>query len=171
MIRMLFAITARAVAMRMKMIWVKFKERQAMKKYMILFSAALLSFAACNKVAVEEQPVVDDNDIVLTFTSERPQLDPDTRTAWNSETSSIVWSEGDRIHVGYTLDGNWMGQSAAGEAKFYSSTDVVIDESNAGIGTFKVPTSGGFTDPETEGTYLCGHPGSAVHHGHAVGVP
>lgn len=121
---------------------------------MILFSAALLSFAACNKVAVEEQPVVDDNDIVLTFTSERPQLDVDTRTAWNSETSSIVWSEGDRIRVGYTLDGNWMGQSVAGEAKFYSSTDVVIDESNAGIGTFKVPTSGAFTDPETEGTYV-----------------
>lgn len=137
------------------MIWVKFKERQAMKKYMILFSAALLSFAACNKVAVEEQPVLDDNDIVLTFTSERPQLDVDTRTAWNSETSSIVWSEGDKIRVGYTLDGNWMGQSAAGDAKFYSSTDVVIDESNAGVGTFNVPISGSaFTDPETEGAYV-----------------
>lgn len=128
-----------------------------MKKYFILFSAALLSLAACNKEIVE--PIADnETDVVLTFTSERPQLDADTRTAWDSETSSIVWSEGDKIRVGYTIDGDWMGQAEAGEAKFYQSKDVVIDDTNASVGEFKVPISGGgvtaFTDPEIEGKYV-----------------
>ena len=128
-----------------------------MKKYFILFSAALLSLAACNKQIIETA-VDNENDVVLTFTSERPQLDADTRTAWDSETSSIVWSEGDKIRVGYTLNGEWMGQTAAGDAKFYSSTEVEIDESNASVGTFNVPITGGgttaFTDPEIEGKYM-----------------
>ena len=138
-----------------KMIWEKFKSITAMKKYFILLSAALLSIAACNKVVVEELPVIDNNDIVLTFTSERPQLDVDTRTAWDTETSSIVWAEGDKIRVGYTLDGDWMGQTAVGDAKFYQSTEVAIDESNASAGTFNVPISGSaFTDPEVKGKYV-----------------
>ena len=126
-----------------------------MKKYFILLCAALLSFAACNKVVVEEQPVIDNNDVVLTFTSERPQLDADTKTAWDTETSSIVWSEGDKIRVGYTLGGEWMGKDATGDAKFYSSTEVAIDESNASVGTFNVPISdSAFSDPATEGKYM-----------------
>ena len=126
-----------------------------MKKSLLILSAALLGLAACNKVAVEEQPVVNNNDIVLTFTSERPQLDLDTKTAWDTETSSIVWSAGDKIRVGYTLDGDWMGQSVAGDAKFYSSDEVVIDESNASVGSFSVPVSGSnFTDPEVAGKYV-----------------
>ena len=126
-----------------------------MKKFLLILSAALLALAACNKVAVEEQPVVNNNDIVLTFTSERPQLDVDTKTAWDTETSSIVWSTGDKIRVGYTLNGEWMGQNAAGDAKFYSSSEVAIDESNASVGTFNVPISGSnFTDPDVEGKYM-----------------
>ncbi len=126
-----------------------------MKKSLLILSAALLALAACNKVAVEEQPVVNNNDFVLTFTSERPQLDIDTKTAWDTETSSIVWSAGDKIRVGYTLDGEWMGQTEAGDAKFYSSDEVVIDGSNASVGSFSVPISGStFTDPEVAGKYV-----------------
>ena len=126
-----------------------------MKKSLLILSAALLALAACNKVAVEEQPVVNNNDFVLTFTSERPQLDIDTKTAWDTETSSIVWSAGDKIRVGYTLDGEWMGQTEAGDAKFYSSDEVVIDGSNASVGSFSVPISGStFTDPEVVGKYV-----------------
>lgn len=131
------------------------KEVKIMKKSFILLSAAFISLVACNKVAVEEQPIIDNNDYVLTFTSERPQIDVDTRTAWDAETSSIVWSEGDKIRIGYTLDGDWMGASAAGDAKFYSSEEVVIDESNASVGTFSVPVSTTtFVDPKTAGDYV-----------------
>ena len=141
-----------------KTILVKSKnEAKIMKKYFILFSAALLSLAACNKEIVE--PIADnETDVVLTFTSERPQLDADTRTAWDSETSSIVWAEGDKIRVGYTIDGDWMGQTEAGEAKFYYSKEVVINDTNASVGEFNVPITGGgttaFTDPEIEGKYV-----------------
>lgn len=129
-----------------------------MKKLFIFLAVAILAVTACTKEirSVSEQ----ENTVSLSFTSERPQLDnaePGTKTAWNSASSSIVWSEGDKIRVGYTLDGSWMGQSAAGTAKFYSSSEVTIDDNNSSIGTFLVPITGNgttaFTDPGTTGTY------------------
>ena len=136
------------------MIWVKFKERQTMKKYMILFSAALLSFAACNKEVDIQNPAINNEEVVLTFTSERPQLDVDTKTAWDATNSCIIWEAADKIRVGYTLNGNWMGQSEAGTAKFYASKEVTIDDNDGSVGTFLVPISdSAFSDPETSGTY------------------
>ena len=88
--------------------------------------------------------------IVLTFSAERPQLEPSTRTAWDSDAKAIVWTNGDKIRAGYTLNGAWMGKTEAGTARFYASTGVDITE-NESIGTFNVP--GDFTDPEADGKY------------------
>ncbi len=127
----------------------------AMKKIYILSAlAALLAFTACSKESTETPEVNTDKASVLTFTSKRPQLKSDTKTAWDATSSSIVWSENDKIRVGYTLNGAWMGQSSAGEAKFYASDAVSIDANNHSVGTFTVPISPStFVDPETSGTY------------------
>lgn len=124
-----------------------------MKKLFIIALASLFAFASCSKEN-NETPEVKDKTINLTFTSKRPQLKSDTKTAWDASSSSIVWTSGDKIRVGYTLDGDWMGQSEAGTAKFYTSSAVEIDESNSKKGTFKVPISNSsFTDPQTVGDY------------------
>lgn len=121
---------------------------------MILFSAALLSFAACNKEIDIQDPAINNEEVVLTITSERPQLDVDTRTAWDATNSCIIWEATDKIRVGYTLDDDWMGQQAAGAAKFYASEAVTIDDKDSSVGTFRVPiSSASFVDPETDGTY------------------
>ncbi len=127
-----------------------------MKKYLILASAVLFTLAACEKQSEIINPIDPNKEVVLTFTSERPQLDDiDTKTAWDDASSSIVWVENDKIRVGYTFGGTWMGQKEAGDAKFYQSDAVEIDGGNASVGTFKVPISGSaFTDPETEGDYV-----------------
>jgi len=137
-----------------------------MKKYLILASAALVALAACNKEENQtSETSPEEETVLLTFTSERPALDTDTKTEWDSTNKKIVWSTGDKIRVGYQLDGNWMGQSAAGTAKFYQSDAVSIDKDNANYGTFTVPVSGSaFTDPETSGSYqfFAVSPASAV---------
>ena len=134
-----------------------------MKKYLILASIALIALTACNKEPEAPVTPIVDGDIVLTFSSERPRLETDTRTEWS--TNKIVWSSGDKIRVGYKKDGSWMGQSEPGTAKFYKSNEVSIDGGNASVGTFSVPISGStFTDPAVSGSYqffaVC--PGDAI---------
>lgn len=122
----------------------------AMKKTFIILSAAILALVACNKeisepAVIEEPVVIEQEPTILTFSSERPQ----TKTAWDSGTSSIVWTSGDRIRVGYTLDGNWMGVDGPADfssepkvpAKFYVSNNVTINAEHANSGTFTVPTN------------------------------
>ncbi len=135
-----------------------------MKKSLLLLSIVLLAFAACNK---EPEPVVVNNeDIVLTFTSAKPDLEIEdeagTRTAWDNTTSSVVWSANDKIRVGFKLNGSWWSQSAAADPtadpatypKFYASDAVSIDDTDHSVGTFSVPvTASSFTDPATTGTY------------------
>ena len=126
----------------------------AMKKAFLTLGAAFLALVACNKVAEQHEPVVEPEVIeqegaVLSFTSDRPQTEADTKTAWDSENSAIVWTTGDRIKVGYTLDGVWMAKDDAADlssepkvpAKFYVSNNVDIDATHANLGTFSVPTS------------------------------
>ena len=129
-----------------------------MKKYLILASAALVALAACNKEIEVQDPVNNTDEVVLTFTSERPQFEAGTKTAWDASNSCIVWEATDKIRVGYTLNGDWMGQTGTGTAKFYASKEVTIDDdTDRSVGTFKVPITGSgvtaFTDPETNGTY------------------
>ena len=128
-----------------------------MKRFFYVFSAAVFAFVACNKETPEVVDEVSSKEVVLTFNSERPQLAEEvgTKTEWDAASSSIVWSSGDQIRVGYTLDGEWMGQSEAGEAKFYQSGAVVIDSQNKNKGSFSVPISAtAFADPESEGEYM-----------------
>jgi len=124
-----------------------------MKKLFILALASLFAFASCSKESNETPEVKDENTVNLTFTSKRPQLKSESKTAWDGNT--IVWSEGDKIRVGYTLNGNWRGQSSEGTAKFYASDPVsIIDETNKNVGTFNVPiSSSAFTDPKISGQY------------------
>ena len=113
--------------------------------------------AACSK---ELTPVVEDNTIeeaFLTFSSERPQLEPTTRTEWNG--STIIWSTDDKIRAGYTLNGAWMSQSTAATAenpaKLYASGSVAIDPASPNVGKFSVPVGGtSFTDPKVSGDYV-----------------
>lgn len=123
-----------------------------MKKYLLIALASLFAFASCSKESNETPEVKDENTVNLTFTSKRPQLKSESKTAWDG--STIVWSEGDKIRVGYTLNGNWMGKDAEGTAKFFASNPVSIDETNKNVGTFNVPiSSSAFTDPEISGQY------------------
>lgn len=134
-----------------------------MKKSLLLLSIVLLAFAACNK---EPEPVVVNNeDIVLTFTSAKPDLEIEdeagTRTAWDNTTSSIVWQSTDKIKVGFTFDGAWWGQTATyastnespnNHIKFYQSSDIDISGISSSIATFTVP--GTFTGPVTSGDFV-----------------
>lgn len=128
-----------------------------MKKTILTLSAIAFAIVACNKVDEQLEPVVEPEVIeqegaVISFTSNRPQTEPDTKTAWDSENSAIVWTTGDRIKVGYTLDGVWMAKDDAADlvsepkvpAKFYTSNNVTIDGTHTNLGTFTVPS--GYTN-------------------------
>lgn len=136
----------------------KFK---SMKKYLILTSAALIALAACNKEPVEAPELSNDAVNALTFTSARPQLDTDTKTAWDATTSSIVWQSDDKIKVGFTFDNAWWAQSTTyassnenpnDHIKFYQSGDITIDSKSSNIATFTVPTT--FVGPTTSGDFV-----------------
>ena len=138
---------------------------KAMKKILVLASIAIIALASCAKEQKVQNQIENEETVVLTFASERPQLDPittpitpanaPTRTEWS--TDKIVWSTGDKIRVGYKKGGVWMGQSGPAEAnkvKFYASEEVAIDGANASVGTFTVPVGGSnFADPEDEASY------------------
>lgn len=117
-----------------------------MRKSLILISA-IVAVVACSKEQRNIEQLPAQNEVAtLIFSSERPQLTTDTKTQWNG--SAIVWSSGDKIRVGYTLDGTWMAKDGAADftsepkvsAKFYASNAVSIDGANASVGTFTIPT-------------------------------
>ncbi len=134
-----------------------------MKRYLLAIFVTILALASCSK-DLDRDPIDNNNTIeeattVLTFTSERPQLDVSTKTAWDADFHGIVWSTGDKIRIGFTFDGNWWSQTAAydgtGHKKFYPSNDVVIDSENHNIGTFTVPMgANAFTGPTTSGDFV-----------------
>ena len=91
----------------------------------------------------------------LSFTSTKPILEDETKTAWNG--TSIQWSKGDAIRVAYTCNDVWQnadGTATADEAsgsktaKVYQSTSLSADAETA---QFTVP--GNFTGT-AEGTYV-----------------
>lgn len=121
-----------------------------MKKYLLIALASLFAFSSCSKESNEAPEVNTDKTVTLTFTSKRPQLKSDTKTAWDATSSSIVWSATDKIKVGFTYNGSWWAQTAAyssenaspnNHIKFYQSSEVTIDETNSSIGTFTVPST------------------------------
>ena len=132
-----------------------------MKKLFIIALASLFAFASCSKESNETPEVNNVKGVVLTFKSKRPQLKSGTKTEWDSDNSSIVWSATDKIKVGFTYNDNWWAQTAAyssenespnNHVKFYQSGEVSIDDKNSSIGTFTVPTT--FTGPTTSGSFV-----------------
>lgn len=91
----------------------------------------------------------------LSFTSTKPILEDETKTAWNG--TSIQWSKGDAIRVAYTCDNVWQnadGTATADEpkgsktAKMYQSTSLSADAETA---QFSVP---GDFKGKAEGSYV-----------------
>lgn len=104
---------------------------------MMLVAAAAMAFSACQK---QENfvPEVSSEEVLLTFASEKPALDDETKTEWTGET--IQWSAGDKISVAYTVAGNWQNADgdASGDAKLYKSEAL---EAAAETAQFNVSTS------------------------------
>ncbi len=137
-----------------------------MKRYLLAIFVTLLAAVSCSKGLDQER--LDNGNTIgevteLTFTGERPQLDPSTKTAWDAGTKSIVWSTDDKILIGFTFNGNWWAKSAAyasGNAspnnsiKFYKSNGVTIDSEKQNIGTFSVPVTNAFTGPTETGDFV-----------------
>ena len=128
------------------MILMKSKMLQSMKKIfskVMLVAAAAMAFFACQKPEVIEPET--SHEVMLTFSSEKPEFNDETKTEWTGET--IQWSKGDKIRVAYTCNGVWQnadGNATSDEtegnksAKLYASTEL---ESAMEIATFKVPTT------------------------------
>lgn len=85
----------------------------------MLVAAAATAFFSCQKQEVIAPET--SQEVMLTFSSEKPAFDDETKTEWTDET--IQWSKGDRISVAYTVGGNWQNASgnASGDAKLYKS--------------------------------------------------
>lgn len=149
------------MATMMTTISVKFKNKDSiMKKYLFIALASLFAFASCSKESNETPEMNGDKTVNLTFTSKRPQLKSESKTAWDGTT--IVWSETDKIRVGCTIDGEWLGAIhnsgthayELGNAKFYASSEISIDTENPSIGTFTIPIgNSSFVDPQISGVY------------------
>ena len=111
-----------------------------LSKLTLLTAITVIAMASCQK-----NEFVPDNRTSkgLTFTSVKPVLEDETKTAWNG--TSIQWSEGDAIRVAYTCDGVWQnadGTATADEdsgyktAKVYKSNSLSADAETA---QFTVP--------------------------------
>ena len=109
----------------------------------MLVAAAAMTFFACQKQEVIAPET--SQEVMLTFSSEKPAFDDETKTEWTGET--IQWSKGDKISVAYTVDGNWQGANgnADGNAKLYKSSELAeaADFANFNVSAdFKGTTEG-----------------------------
>lgn len=98
----------------------------------MLVAAAAMAFSACQKQESFEPGTAQE--VMLTFTSEKPAFADETKTEWTG--STVQWSEGDKISIAYTVDGEWMGYEKTGE-------DQIVERSNPKL--YK-------SDPLTEAT-------------------
>lgn len=128
------------------MIWAKSKTIAAMKRFisaMMLFAAAAMAFVSCQKQEMEGAEMLKVSG--LTFTSEKPAFDDDTKTEWTGET--IQWSKGDMIRVAYTCDGVWQnadGTATADEANGEKSAKIYASSAHgaaSAVAQFNVPGS------------------------------
>lgn len=118
----------------------------------MIIAAAAMSFTSCQKQEVKDSEMIQVSG--LTFTSEKPSFDDETKTEWTGET--IQWSKGDKIRIAYTCNGIWQNaggtatkDEASGEktAKIYASSAL---EAAAEIAKFMVPEN---FQSATEGIY------------------
>lgn len=112
----------------------------------MLVAAAAMAFFACQKPEAIEPATSEE--VMLTFSSEKPAFDDETKTEWTGET--IQWSKGDKISVAYTVKGNWQGINgdADGNAKLYKSSELA---EAAEIAKFNVSTD---FEGTTEGAHV-----------------
>lgn len=113
----------------------------------MLVAAAATAFFSCQKQEVIAPET--SQEVMLTFSSEKPAFDDETKTEWTDET--IKWSKGDKISVAYTVEGNWQdasGDAVPGAAKLYKSNELNASASTA---QFNVST---YFKGETEGTHV-----------------
>lgn len=120
-----------------------------MKKTIKLFIAG--AFALMPIVACQKEEVAFTSTDGLSFTSTKPILEDETKTAWNG--TSIQWSKGDAIRVAYTCDGVWQNADGTAtaeskNAKMYQSTALSADAETA---QFSVP---GDFKGTAEGSYV-----------------
>lgn len=119
-------------------------------KKIIIPIIAVAAFATALVSCQKQELVVPDTqqEVTLTFSSEKPAFDDETKTEWNGET--IQWSAEDKISIAYTVAGNWQSNTgdAAGNAKIYQSNP--IDEATS-VAHFNVPT---YFTGTTEGTHI-----------------
>ena len=112
----------------------------------MLLAAAATAFFSCQKpeVIVPETS----QEVTLTFASEKPAFDDETKTEWTGNT--IQWSKGDKISVAYTVEGKWQSDTgdAEGNAKLYKSDEL---KESSEIAQFNVST---YFKGETEGTHV-----------------
>ena len=144
-----------ALATMTKIILVKSKMLQSMKKIfsrVMLVAAAAMAFFACQKPEVIVPEFEEVNG--LTFSSEKPSFDDETKTEWTGE--FIQWTAGDKIRVAYTCDGVWQNADGTSEsseesgsktAKIYESKAITEAGSTA---FFSVP---GYFKGTAEGVY------------------
>lgn len=112
----------------------------------MLVAAAATAFFSCQKQEVIAPET--SQEVMLTFSSEKPAFDDETKTEWNGKT--IQWSKGDKISVAYTVGGNWQNESgdASGDAKLYKSEELKEASTTA---QFNVST---YFKGDTEGTHV-----------------
>lgn len=103
----------------------------------LAIASAILAFNSCEQQSVEEFKSIDH----LTFTSAKPEIQDaaDTKTGWTG--SSVQWLAGDKIRVGFTLDGAWHSSGKADDTtpRFYASSALDADTD---IASFAVPFDG-----------------------------
>lgn len=107
----------------------------------MIIAAAAMSFTSCQKQEVKDSEMIQVSG--LTFTSEKPSFDDETKTEWTGET--IQWSSKDAIRIAYTCDGVWQNAdgtatkdetSGSKTAKMYASTQLTEASATA---QFSVP--------------------------------
>ena len=114
-------------------------------RFLSVVALAMTTVLACNKADKEVgiYETTDAEEIVLTFSSEKPDLLDEslTKTAWDASDKCIYWTSTDKIRVAIKVGNNW--QNADGDAtdekgpKLYESNAAGSD---AQLIDFKVPT-------------------------------
>lgn len=121
---------------------------RTLSKITLLSAIAVIAMASCQKNEFVPEYTTSKG---LTFSSVKPVLEDETKTAWNG--TSILWSNGDAIRVAYTCDGVWQNADGTAtaeskNAKIYQSTAL---SANAETAQFTVP--GNFKGT-AEGSYV-----------------
>ena len=121
----------------------------------MLVAAAAMAFFSCQKQEFDTPETVQVEG--LTFASEKPSFDNETKTEWTGTT--IQWSKGDKIRVAYTCDGVWQNADGTAKsdendgsktAKLYESTGL---SAATGVAKFSVPGNFTFTSPDSDAIY------------------